>query len=360
MSDFIEELFTKITADDTTTESEEIEDKLKKLKEDNEELLSKTNDQISRKQREIKKNIIKEIEEMEAILGKRVRSTNGCRAKRTEREIKEGEKIINTPSNKLSKQQQIIKKEMQTSNSLDIPLTDTQNEESKQYINKTLSKLITCNCLYFIRWLNCILNNEPRIKNLCIINDKYNVLYNFCQWVNMLADNCLNISESLIYAKKDIQKYNIVVFLEEEPKDKQLNEYKLFYLSDISIRNPKDIKSLLRYIKALDFSKDSKTMKTKEEKKEERNKENRKILTEEEIKECIDEKGFLKITTLVKSLEKEGLKTTTKDEKEFLLNNNEIKDYIKEYSRKIRIMKTDDKTPFEMLKNIYFDFDEGL
>ena len=176
----------------------------------------------------------------------------------------------------------------------------------------------------------------------------------------MLSDNCLNISESLIYAKKDIQKYNIVVFLEEEPKEKQLNEYKLFYLSDISIKNPKDIKSLLRYIKTLDFSKDSKTMKTKEEQKEERNKENRKILTEEEIKECIDEKGFLKITTLVKSLEKEGLKTTTKDEKEFLLNNNKIKQHIKEYSRKIRIMKTDNKTPFEILKNIYFDSDEGL
>ena len=351
MYDFIEELFTKLTKDDTTTESEEIEDKLKKLKEDNEELLSKTNDRISRKQREIKQNTIKEIEEMETILGKRII---------TEREIKEDEKIINTPTNKLSKQQQIIKKEMQASNSLDIPLTDTQREESKQYINKTLSKLITCNCLYFIRWLNCILNNKPRTKNLCIINDKYNVLYNLCQWVNMLADNCLNISETLIYAKKDIQKYNIVVFLEEEPKNKQLNEYKLFYLSDISIKNPKDIKSLLRYIKALDFSKDSKTMKTKEEKKEERNKENRKILTEEEIKECIDEKGFLKITTLVKSLEKEGFETTTKDEKEFLLNNNDIKDYIKEYSRKIRIIKTDDKTPFEMLKNIYFDFDEGL
>lgn len=351
MTDFIEELFTEITKDETTTESEEIEDKLKKLKEDNEELLSKTNDKLSKKQREIKKNILKEIEEMEATLGKRIK---------TEREIKEGEKIINTPLNKLSKQQQIIKKEMQTSNSLDIPLTDTQNEESKQYINKNLSRLITCNCLYFIRWLNCIFNNKPRTKNLCIINDKYNVLYNLCQWVNMLADNCLNISETLIYAKKDIQKYNIVVFLEEEPKEKQLNEYKLFYLSDISIRNPKDVKSLLRYIKALDFSKDSKTMKTKEEQKEERNKENRKILTEEEIKECIDKKGFLKISTLVKSLEKEGLKTTTKDEKKFLLNNNDIKDYIKEYSRKIRIMKTDDKTPFEMLKNIYFDFDEGL
>lgn len=357
MSDYLEELFTIITADDTTTESEEIEDKLKKLKEDNEELLSKTNDQISHKQREIKKNIIKEIEEMETTLGKRVRSTNGCRAKRTERE---DEKIINTPSNKLSKQQQIIKKEMQASNSLDIPLTDTQKEESKQYINKTLSKLISCNCLYFIRWLNSILNNEQRTKNLCIINDKYNVLYNLCQWVNMLADNCLNISESLIYAKKDIQKYNIVVFLEEEPKEKQLNEYKLFYLSDISIRNSKDVKSLLRYIKTLDFSKDSRTMKTKEEKKEERNKENRKILTEEEIKECIDEKGFLKISILVKSLEKEGLKTTTKDEKEFLLNNNDIKDYIKEYSRKIRIIKTNDKTPFEMLKSIYYDIDEGL
>ena len=351
MTNYFKELFTEITKDETTTESEEIEDKLKKLKEDNEELLSKTNDKLSKKQREIKKNILKEIEEMEAILGKRII---------TEREIKEGEKIINTPLNKLSKQQQIIKKEMQASNSLDIPLTDTQNEESKQYINKNLSRLITCNCLYFIRWLNCILNNKPRTKNLCIINDKYNVLYNLCQWVNMLADNCLNISETLIYAKKDIQKYNIVVFLEEEPKEKQLNEYKLFYLSDISIKNPKDVKSLLRYIKALDFSKDSKTMKTKEEKKEEKNKENRKILTEEEIKECIDEKGFLKISTLVKSLEKEGLKTTTKDEKEFLLNNNDIKDYIKEYSRKIRIIKTDDKTPFEMLKNIYFDFDEGL
>lgn len=351
MTDFIEELFTEITKDETTTESEEIEDKLKKLKEDNEELLSKTNDKLSKKQREIKKNILKEIEEIETILGKRII---------TEKEIKEGEKIINTPSNKLSKQQQIIKKEMQISKSLDIPLTDTQNEESKQYINKNLSRLITCNCLYFIRWLNCILNNKPRTKNLCIINDKYNVLYNLCQWVNMLADNCLNISETLIYAKKDIQKYNIVVFLEEEPKEKQLNEYKLFYLSDISIKNPKDIKSLLKYIKALDFSKDSKTMKTKEEQKEERNKDNRKILTEEEIKECIDEKGFLKISTLVKSLEKEGLKTTTKDEKEFLLNNNDIKDYIKEYSRKIRIIKTDDKTPFEMLKNIYFDFDEGL
>lgn len=349
MSDYLEELFTRITADDTTTESEEIEDKLKKLKEDNEELLSKTNDQISHNQREIKKNIIKEIEEMETMLGKK--------AKRTERE---DEKIINTTSNKLSKQQQIIKKEMQASNSLDIPLTDTQKEESKQYINKTLSKLISCNCLYFIRWLNSILNNEQRTKNLCIINDKYNVLYNLCQWVNMLADNCLNISESLIYAKKDIQKYNIVVFLEEEPKEKQLNEYKLFYLSDISIRNPKDVKSLLRYIKTLDFSKDSRTMITKEEKKEERNKENRKILTEEEIKECIDEKGFLKISTLVKSLEKEGLKTTTKDEKEFLLNNNDIKDYIKEYPRKIRIIKTNVKTPFEMLKSIYFDFDEGL
>lgn len=351
MSDYLEELFTRITADYTTTESEEIEDKLKKLKEDNEELLSKTNDQISHKQREIKKNIIKEIEEMEIILGKRVI---------TEREIKEGEKIINTPSNKLSKQQQIIKKEMQASNSLDIPLTDTQKEESKQYINKTLSKLISCNCLYFIRWLNSILNNEQRTKNLCIINDKYNVLYNLCQWVNMLADNCLNISESLIYAKKDIQKYNIVVFLEEEPKEKQLNEYKLFYLSDISIRNSKDVKSLLRYIKTLDFSKNSRTMKTKEEKKEERNKENRKILTEEEIKECIDEKGFLKILILVNSLNKEGLKTTTNDEKEFLLNNNDIKDYIKEYSRKIRIMKTNDKTPFEMLKSIYYDIDEGL
>lgn len=351
MSDYFEELFTEITKDYITTESEEIENKLKKLKEDNEELLSKTNDQISKKQREIKKNILKEIEEMEAMLGKRVR---------TEREIKEDEKIINTPSNKLSKQQQIIKKEMQASNSLNIPLTDTQNEESKQYINKTLSKLITCNCLYFIRWLNSILNNEQRTKNLCIINDKYNVLYNLFQWVNMLADNCLNISETLIYAKKDIQKYNIVVFLEEEPKEKQLNEYKLFYLSNISIRNPKDVKSLLRYIKALDFSKDSKTMKTKEEKKEKRNKDNRKILTEEEIKQCIDEKGFLKISILVKSLEKEGLKTTTKDEKEFLLNNNEIKDYIKEYPRKIRIMKTDNKTPFEMLKSIYFDIDEGL
>lgn len=349
MTDYFEELFTRITAEDTTTESEEIEDKLKKLKEDNKELLSKTNDKISKKQREIKKNIIKEIEEMETILGKRT--------KRTE---KEGEKIINTPLNKLSKQQQIIKKEMYASNSLDIPLTDTQKEESKQYINKTLSKLITCNCLYFIRWLNSILNNEQRTKNLCIINDKYNVLYNLCQWVNMLADNCLNISESLIYAKKDIQKYNIVVFLEEEPKEKQLNEYKLFYISDISIRNPKDVKSLLRYIKTLDFSKDSKTMKTKEEKKEERNKNNRKILTEKEIKECIDEKGFLKISTLVKSLEKEGLKTTTKDEKEFLLNNNEIKDYIKTYPGKIRIMKTNDKTPFEMLKSIYYDFDEGL
>lgn len=349
MTNYFEELFTEITADDTTTESEKIEDKLKKLKEDNEELLSKTNDQISHKQREIKKNILKEIEEMEAMLGKRT--------KRTE---KKDEKIINTPSNKLSKQQQIIKKEMQASNSLDIPLTDTQKEESKQYINKTLSKLISCNCLYFIRWLNSILNNEPRTKNLCIIGDKYNVLYNLCQWVNMLADNCLNISESLIYAKKDIQKYNIVVFLEEEPKEKQLNEYKLFYLSDISIRNSKDIKSLLRYIKTLDFSKDSRTMKTKEEKKEERNKNNRKILTEEEIKECIDEKGFLKISILVNSLNKEGLKTTTKDEKEFLLNNNDIKDYIKEYPRKIRIMKTNDKTPFEMLKNIYFDFDEGL
>lgn len=352
MSDFIEELFTRITADDTTTESEEIEDKLKKLKEDNEELLSKTKDKLSHKQRDKQTEIEKEIEEMETILGKR--------AKRTEREIKEDEKIINTPLNKLSKQQQIIKKEMHASNALDIPLTDTQKEESKQYINKTLSKLITCNCLYFIRWLNSILNNEQRTKNLCIINDKYNVLYNLCQWVNMLADNCLNISETLIYAKKDIQKYNIVVFLEEEPKEKQLNEYKLFYLSDISIRNPKDVKSLLRYIKTLDFSKDSKTMKTKEEKKEERNKNNRKILTEEEIKECIDEKGFLKISILVKSLEKEGLKTTTKDEKEFLLNNNDIKDYIKEYSRKIRIMKTNDKTPFEMLKSIYYDIDEGL
>lgn len=351
MTNYFEELFEEITKDETTTEREEIEDKLKKLKEDNEELLSKTNDKLSKKQREIKKNILNEIEEMETILGKRVI---------TEREIKEGEKIINTQSNKLSKQQQIIKKEMQISNSLDIPLTDTQKEESKQYINKNLSKLISCNIIYFIRWLNCILNNKPRTKNLCIINDKYNVLYNLCQWVNMLADNCLNISETLIYAKKDIQKYNIVVFLEKEPKDKQLNEYKLFYLSDISIRNPKDIKSLLRYIKALDFSKDSKTMKTKEEQKEERNKENRKILTEEEIKECIDEKGFLKISTLVKYLEKEGLKTTTKDEKEFLLNDNDIKDYIKEYSRKIRIMKTNDKTPFEMLKNIYFDFDEGL
>lgn len=348
MSDYLEELFTRITADDTTTESEEIKDKLKKLKEDNEELLSKTNDQISHKQREIKKNIIKEIEEIKIILGKRLK---------TERE---DEKIINTPSNKLSKQQQIIKKEMQASNSLDIPLTDTQKEESKQYINKTLSKLISCNCLYFIRWLNSILNNEQRTKNLCIINDKYNVLYNLCQWVNMLADNCLNISESLIYAKKDIQKYNIVVFLEEEPKEKQLNEYKLFYLSDISIRNSKDVKSLLRYIKTLDFSKDSKTMKTKEKKKEERNKENRKILTEEEIKECIDEKGFLKISILVNSLNKEGLKTTTKDEKEFLLNNNDIKDYIKEYPRKIRIIKTNDKTPFEMLKSIYYDIDEGL
>lgn len=349
MTDYFEELFTEITKDYITTESEEIEDKLKKLKEDNEELLSKTNDQISRKQREIKKNIIKEIEEMEIMLKKRT--------KRTE---KEDEKIINTPLNKLSKQQQIIKKEMQASNSLDIPLTDTQSEESKQYINKTLSKLITCNCLYFIRWLNSILNNEQRTKNLCIIGDKYNVLYNLCQWVNMLADNCLNISESLIYAKKDIQKYNIVVFLEEEPKEKQLNEYKLFYLSDISIRNPKDVKSLLRYIKALDFSKDSKTMKTKEEKKEERNKDNRKILTEEEIKQCIDEKGFLKISILVESLKKEGLKTTTKDEKEFLLNNNDIKDYIKEYSRKIRIIKTDNKTPSDMLKSIYFDVDEGL
>lgn len=349
MSDFIEELFTRITADDTTTESEEIEDKLKKLKEDNEELLSKTKDKLSHKQRDKQTEIEKEIEEMETILGKR--------AKRTERE---DEKIINKPLNKLSKQQQIIKKEMHASNALDIPLTDTQKEESKQYINKTLSKLITCNCLYFIRWLNSILNNEPRTKNLCIINDKYNVLYNLCQWVNMLADNCLNISETLIYAKKDIQKYNIVVFLEEEPKEKQLNEYKLFYLSDISIRNPKDVKSLLRYIKTLDFSKDSRTMKTKEEKKEERNKNNRKILTEEEIKECIDEKGFLKISILVKSLEKEGLKTTTKDEKEFLLNNNDIKDYIKEYSRKIRIMKTNDKTPFEMLKSIYYDIDEGL
>lgn len=349
MTDYFEELFTEITKDYITTESEEIEDKLKKLKEDNEELLSKTNDQISIKQREIKKNIIKEIEEMETMLGKRT--------KRTE---KEDEKIINTPSNKLSKQQQIIKKEMQASNSLDIPLTDTQKEESKQYINKTLSKLISCNCLYFIRWLNCILNDEQRTRNLCIIGDKYNILYNLCQWVNMLADNCLNISESLIYAKKDIQKYNIVVFLEEEPKEKQLNEYKLFYLSDISIRNPKDVKSLLRYIKTLDFSKDSKTMKTKEEKKEERNKENRKILTEEEIKQCIDEKGFLKISILVESLKKEGLKTTTKDEKEFLLNNNDIKDYIKEYSRKIRIIKTNDKTPFDMLKSIYYDIDEGL
>lgn len=351
MSDYYKELFTEITKDYITTESEEIEDKLKKLKEDNEELLSKTNDQISRKQREIKKNILKEIEEMETILGKRIR---------TEKEIKEDEKIINTPLNKLSKQQQIIKKEMQASNALDIPLTDTQKEESKQYINKTLSRLITCNCLYFIRWLNSILNNEQRTKNLCIINDKYNVLYNLCQWVNMLADNCLNISESLIYAKKDIQKYNIVVFLEEEPKEKQLNEYKLFYLSDISIRNPKDVKSLLRYIKTLDFSKDSRTMKTKEEKKEERNKENRKILTEEEIKECINEKGFLKLTTLVESLKKQGLETTTKDEKEFLLNNNDIKDYIKEYPRKIRIIKTNDKTPFEMLKSIYYDIDEGL
>lgn len=349
MSNYFEELFAEITKDDTTTEIEEIEDKLKKLKEDNKELLSKTNDKLSKKQREIKKNIIKEIEEMETMLGKREKQTE-----------KEDEKIINTPLNKLSKQQQIIKKEMHASNSLDIPLTDTQREESKQYINKTLSKLITCNCLYFIRWLNSILNDEQRTKNLCIINDKYNVLYNLCQWVNMLADNCLNISESLIYTKKDIQKYNIVVFLEEEPKEKQLNEYKLFYLSDISIRNPKDVKSLLRYIKTLDFSKDSKTMKTKEEKKEEKNKENRKILTEEEIKECIDEKGFLKISILVKSLNKEGFETTTKDEKEFLLNNNEIKEYIKEYPRKIRIMKTNDKTPFEMLKSIYYDPDEGL
>ena len=160
MTDFIEELFTEITKDETTTESEEIEDKLKKLKEDNEELLSKTNDKLSKKQREIKKNILKEIEEMETTLGKRVI---------TEREIKEGEKIINTQLNKLSKQQQIIKKEMQISNSLDIPLTDTQNEESKQYINKTLSRLISYNNIYFIRWLNCILNNKPRQRNLCII-----------------------------------------------------------------------------------------------------------------------------------------------------------------------------------------------
>ena len=348
MSDYFEELFTEITKDYITTESEEIENKLKKLKEDNKELLSKTKDKLSQKQRDKQTEIKKEIEEMEAILRKKVK---------TERE---DEKIINTPSNKLSKRQQIIKKEMQASNSLDIPLTDTQREESKQYINKTLSKLISCNCLYFIRWLNCILNDEQRTRNLCIIGDKYNILYNLCQWVNMLADNCLNISETLIYAKKDIQKYNIVVFLEEEPKEKQLNEYKLFYLSDISIRNPKDIKSLLRYIKTLDFSKDSRTMKTKEEKKEERHNNNRKILTEEEIKQCIDEKGYSKISILVKSLEKEGLKTTTKDEKEFLLNNNEIKNNLKEYPRKLRIIKTDNKTPFEMLKSIYFDVDEGL
>ena len=67
MTDYFEELFTIFTANDTTTESEEIEDKLKKLNEDNEELLSKTNDKLSKKQREIKKNILKEIEEMETI-----------------------------------------------------------------------------------------------------------------------------------------------------------------------------------------------------------------------------------------------------------------------------------------------------
>ena len=73
-----------------------------------------------------------------------------------------------------------------------------------------------------------------------------------------------------------------------------------------------------------------------------------------------NDKMLINLSKLVKYLKKEGLKTTTKDEKEFLLNNNYIKDYIKEYPGKIRIMKTDNKTPFEMLKSVYFDFDEGL